>query len=670
MDQPRERRARLPADAGSPAAARRLVRSVLTEAGLDDLADDALLLTSELCENAVLHAGTGFELQVTVADGGLTVAVTDQGSIAMELRRAAPSDRRDTHNRGLQLVDALSTAWGSRHDHQGHQVWFTLRPHGSPAPAPATATSSPTPATVAWPGADTCRWMLHIPTRTTAALPLPALITELIRRLCDVLGADGGSVWLDHGDGEREVINYGRPPGPTAVSVPLPVAAPRMGQLHLNTPTVAAHSPETIDLVAQRIALAVETDRIRRADHERWTWMTYLAEASDLLIQSLDLQLTTAIVPQIIVPRLGRWCAVHLLDEHGEPRLHAVTHVDETALPGLKAHLDRAHLTEPRATWREVLASEADTAQLGPPTPGIAVPLRVRRMSLGTLSVGRPADRPHSADEVLMITELARRAAHAIDNAQRNAATFATSQALQQALLPRALPSAAGMCFAAAYQPAGAGADVGGDFYDVVMIDENRWLATVGDVCGRGPRAAAMTGMVRDVLRVLVRTGHTVVRAVELLNETIRLEADSPRQYATVAVALISRHPADPPALAVELVLAGHEQPALLRADGTVTHLGRHGTALGLLDSFAVHPTRHILNPGDTLVFYTDGITERRHGTEQFGPHRLARALAAAGGTADEVLAAVQRAVRDFSPEPQQDDIAILVMRIHEPDQP
>ena len=82
---------------------------------------------------------------------------------------------------------------------------------------------------------------------------------------------------------------------------------------------------------AQRVALAVEADQQHSADRERWLWMTYLAEATEMFSNSLDVRLTAAIVPQVLVPRLGRWCALHLLDQRGRLRLEALTHVDEDA---------------------------------------------------------------------------------------------------------------------------------------------------------------------------------------------------------------------------------------------------------------------------------------------------------------------------------------------------
>jgi sigma-B regulation protein RsbU (phosphoserine phosphatase) len=651
VDQLLERRVRLPGDAASPSLARRFVRSALHEAGLDELADDALLLTSELCENAVLHAGTGFEVELTGTGTSVTVSVTDHGSTAMELRRNLPTDRQATHNRGLQIVDALAAEWGSRHDSDGHQIWFTLR-----TGEPDSALTFPGLSGVEWPDVSAARWLLHVPTHGGEPLPLPVLVTELVRRLCDVLLADGASVFVNYGDGEIELAGCGSRDGAELFHVALPLYARRSGRLTVYAPG-SESALELAELTAERLGLAVESDWVRGAARERRTWLTYLAEASELLTHSLDVQLTTTMVPQIIVPRLGGWCAVHLLGERDQLRLSALTHVDETAIPQLRDDLVRADVV-----LRQLLEGGGDATGLPSPVDGVAVPLRIGDKPIGTLSIGRP-DRAHGPEEIMMITELSRRAAQAIDNAQRNAAHVATSQALQQALLPRALPSANGVRFAATYQPVSAGAEVGGDFYDVLAIDDGRWLAAIGDVCGKGPRAASRTSLVRDVLRVLVRQGQPLAHALGLLHEMM-MEAHDPEQFATVAVALITRLP-ERAALGVQLVLAGHEQPALVRADQTVRLVGQHGSAVGLISAFTVHPTNHVLTPGDTLVCYTDGITERRCGDEQFGQDRLVAALAAApAGTAEQLILELQRTVRDFSAEPHQDDIAIMAVQV------
>jgi serine phosphatase RsbU (regulator of sigma subunit) len=352
------------------------------------------------------------------------------------------------------------------------------------------------------------------------------------------------------------------------------------------------------------------------------------------------------------------------LSDGGTSRLAALTHADENELPELRAALDPDARPGPAPELRAVLdtAVNAETApvRIATPTDGLAVPLRSRGAAIGILLVGRPDGRPHAPEDVVLVTDIARRAALAVQNAQSAAAHVAMSQALQQALLPRALPTAPGLDFASEYLPASRGTDVGGDFYDVLTVDDERFLVSIGDVCGKGARAAARTGLVRDVLRVLVRGGRGLTEALELLNE-VMMEAADPLQFCTLAAALVRR---EPHGLAVELLLAGHERPVLIRADGRVEQVGAFGTAVGLLPRVLVEATTHKLGPGDTLLLYTDGVTERRRGREQFGPERLlATAARTAGRPARQVVAAVRDAVERFSPDHPTDDVALLAVR-------
>lgn len=128
---------------------------------------------------------------------------------------------------------------------------------------------------------------------------------------------------------------------------------------------------------------------------------------------------------------------------------------------------------------------------------------------------------------------------------------------------------------------------------------------------------------------------------------------------------MVSRpRPGGPTGLLVELVLAGHLQPVVVRADGSAELIGRFGTALGLVERVTVKCTRHRLAPGDTLLVYTDGVTERRRGQEQFGSDRLLQAAAAAASRPPAALvAAVRVAVERFSTDVRDDDIALLAVR-------
>jgi serine phosphatase RsbU (regulator of sigma subunit)/anti-sigma regulatory factor (Ser/Thr protein kinase) len=670
-----------------------------------DLVDTAVLLASELCENAVLHAGTEFEVALTVTDADLTVAVTDRGPGPLELHLAQPRQRYGraaSHGRGLALVQRLATTWGTRHEADGrHVIWFSLARQERPAATPAPP--APPDAERVWTTAEQARWLLHVPPGLVDRLEPTELVAELVRRLRELLDAESVSVEVDEGDGTgaREITRDGSPgPGLSTggeiisgvgtdpgrrVEVRLPTTAPLRGVLrvmHRPGGSAAADPERTRDLtelIAYRVAMAVESQWLRAVDQRRRSWMTYLAETSELLGQSLDVDLAVAVVPQVVVPRLGRWCAVHLVEPSGGMRLAALTHADEDALPELRAVLDPdAHPGLPaelRHRLGEVVRDGSSAVRFAVPTDGIALPLRARGRTLGTLLVGRPPNRPHSPEDVVLAGDVARRAALAIHNAQSTGAHVAVSQALQQALLPRALPVVPGLDFSAEYLPASTGSDVGGDFYDVLTVDPSSWLVSIGDVCGKGARAAARTGLVRDVLRVLVRDDRSLPRAIERLNE-VMIEADDPLQFCTIAAAMVSRrhrgtgsgpahsHGTPRGGLDVELVLAGHVQPVLVRADGTAELIGTFGTAVGLVPTVRLTCTHHRLDPGDTLLVYTDGVTERRRGREQFGAERLLTVAArAAGRPAMQVVGAVREAVERFSTDPLDDDVALLAVR-------
>jgi serine phosphatase RsbU (regulator of sigma subunit) len=485
---------------------------------------------------------------------------------------------------------------------------------------------------------------------------------ELLSRLGQMVGAAGGVVRFDWGDGAgpRVLARYGRPPRPgvDTVRVALSVGRPCSGELEVDAPP-SGYARPLANLVAERLALTLENERLRRADRRRQTWLTFLAEASELLAHSLDVELTLALIPQLVVPRLGQWCAVHTANEWGQPQLAAAIHADEDELPKLRGLLDVDGPETVLAALRDALRTGSHTP-LGPPTEGFAVPLVARGQQLGTLAVGRHAGHRHDPDEIAVLEDVARRSALAVDNARIHAERRRVAHTLQQSLLPPVLPVVSGIGFAAEYVPTGDDAEVGGDFYDVVPLPDDRWLVVVGDVSGKGVQAATITGLVRDVIRVLVRDGRPLDEALVRLNETL-VERGGGR-YCTLALAAVDRDAGG--RLAVTLHLAGHDRPVLVRSDGRASFVGAGGTALGLLQTITSPVTKVPLAPGDALVFYTDGVTERRRGRELFGNTRLRDAVAPlAGYSADLVAARLRTATLGFSAEAPRDDIAILVLR-------
>ncbi|RAO29597.1 hypothetical protein PSN13_04795 [Micromonospora saelicesensis] len=669
------RRVRLPADRRTPAAARAVVRSVLTESHLDELANEALLLTTELTTNAVEHARTELDIEVVADEIGLTVTVSDFAPGSGD--ELTVGDRNDSteinevsvRGRGLLLVDHFASRWGTTYLPTGKGVWFRLDRPGADQPSSGTigestpANAGPRPSTDgSAPSASAMSELMQTAPDLYGDDPLPDFATSLLSRVAEMVGAAGGTIRLDRGDGQGSQVlaRFGRPPRPGSdlLRVPLTVHRPYAGELELDA-APSAYAQPLAALTAERLSLHLENDRLRRADVRRQVWLTFLAEASELLAQSLDVDLTMALVPQLVVPRLGQWCAVHTTDEWGRLRLAAASHADESMLPQLHKVLAETGPDSIQARLREASRSAAQIP-LGGPMEGFAVPLIARGQRLGTLAVGRHQRHRHDPDEVAVLEDVARRAALAIENARIHAERRRVAQTLQQSLLPPVLPLVDGIGFAAEYVPTGDDAEVGGDFYDVVPLPDGRWLVVIGDVSGKGVQAAAVTGLVRDVIRVLVGDGKPLPEALARLNETL-VERGGGR-YCTLALAAVGQ--GEDGQLDVSLHLAGHDRPVLLAATGGAGFVGTGGTALGLLDTITSPTAEITLAPGDSLIFYTDGVTERRRGRELFGTDRLRDAAAPlAGYSADVVAARLRAAAINFSVEPPRDDIAILVLR-------
>ncbi|MDM4722029.1 SpoIIE family protein phosphatase [Micromonospora sp. WMMA1363] len=670
------RRVRLPADRRTPAAARALVRSVLAEAQLEELINEALLLTTELSTNAVEHARTELDVEVVADRLGLTVTVSDfAGGPVEELTVGVRNESSDIaeiseRGRGLLLVDHFASRWGTTYLPTGKGVWFRIdraataatARSGGTSTAPTTPGAAGTTGDGSAPSAAGMSELMQTSPDPYADDPLPDFATSLLTRVGEMIGAAGGVVRLDRGDGQgpQVLARYGRQPraGTELLQVPLTVHRPYAGELVLDA-APSAYARPLAALMAERLSLHLENDRLRRADVRRQAWLTFLAEASELLAQSLDVELTMALVPQLVVPRLGQWCAVHTTDEWGRLRLAAASHADESVLPHLHAVLRETGPDSIQARLREASRNGAQLP-LGAPMEGFAVPLIARGQRLGTLAVGRHQRHRHDPDEVAVLEDVARRAALAIENARIHAERRRVAQALQHSLLPPVIPVVEGIGFAAEYVPTGDEAEVGGDFYDVLPLPDGRWLVVIGDVSGKGVQAAAVTGLVRDVIRTLVGDGKPLPEALNRLNETL-VERGGGR-YCTLALAAVG--PGDGAQLDVSLHLAGHDRPVLLPSAGRARFVGTGGTALGLLDSIASPSTEISLDPGDALIFYTDGVTERRRGRELFGVDRLREAAAPlAGYSADVVAARLRSTAIGFSPEAPRDDIAILVLR-------
>jgi serine phosphatase RsbU (regulator of sigma subunit) len=231
------------------------------------------------------------------------------------------------------------------------------------------------------------------------------------------------------------------------------------------------------------------------------------------------------------------------------------------------------------------------------------------------------------------------------------------TETLQRSLLPRELPPPPGVLVAARYWPADTTSEIGGDFYDLFEIEPDRWGVTIGDVCGKGIDAAALTGVTRHTIRAAARHVDSPVEVLRWTYEAIR--AYDNETYATACFAflrLIDGH------AELDIALAGHPGPMLYRTDGSTEALGPGGTVLGLVEP-QLSRSHHPVNAGDTVVFYTDGITDAP-GPEAVPLDEMEAAVrdSVSSGPA-ETAEAIRACIDRHRPGGSGDDSAIIVLQ-------
>jgi serine phosphatase RsbU (regulator of sigma subunit)/anti-sigma regulatory factor (Ser/Thr protein kinase) len=278
---------------------------------------------------------------------------------------------------------------------------------------------------------------------------------------------------------------------------------------------------------------------------------------------------------------------------------------------------------------------------------------------LGGLFFGHPEAGMFSEEDERMVAGIAAQSAIAIENARLYQERTRTAQTLQRALLPPSLPEPEGLIFAAGYRAAGAGNEVGGDFYDVFEQSDGSFIVVVGDVCGKGPQAAAVTALARYTLRAhavaALSPGYLLLR----LNEAL-LRQRAPG-FVTVVLARLELTPAG---ARMEVASAGHPAPMLAR-NGVAAPFGDVGTPLGIVGDPELPEIVIELVPDDLVAFYTDGVTEAAAPRVLLDESDLAKLIGerAASGPAAVVQALEDTAVQVARGAPR-DDIAALALML------
>lgn len=363
--------------------------------------------------------------------------------------------------------------------------------------------------------------------------------------------------------------------------------------------------------------------------------------------------------------RLRRQYAAGPRDRQAEDLARAVRNVD----PGTESLPHQVH-----AARRSVLLAHADEPGVLGAGPGgmpllmklgatslLCVPILDGGTSYGTLTLARlPGKGQFELADLSLAERLGEHLAIAVrvDRMFRHRSEVA--ETLQASLLPARLPSVPGLEFAPAYIGATQSQEISGDFYDVFRCRDG-WAIAIGDVCGKGQDAAAMTAAARHSIRALATVHDSPVEVLAAANEVL-LAGDYDERFVTVKLAFLRQRGRG---MTVELGSSGHPGPAVVRADGRVELLEGDGLPLGLFDDAHPNMIDLELDEGDLLFFYTDGVTEARSADKGFFEDRLVDELASvAGRSAGETVRAVQELVTTFSHGELRDDVTILAVKV------
>jgi hypothetical protein len=286
----------------------------------------------------------------------------------------------------------------------------------------------------------------------------------------------------------------------------------------------------------------------------------------------------------------------------------------------------------------------------------LAVPLLARGRSIGVLAAFAMAESAFSTDELDLLRTFASQAALAIDTAEMFSREHHVASVLQQSILPTRLERVPGIEASSVYLPAVGDAEIGGDYYDLFTAPDGRVVISIGDVCGKGVEAATKTSMLKYSIRGMVVAGLESAAILGALNEML-LESGDPAGIVTLWIGFL-----DTATGVLSYANGGH--PAALVLDpetGRMVRLPTTGALLGAVSGADWAQESVTMRVNDTLLLYTDGVTESRSGVRFFGEGRVRRALRGGGSAADVVqrlLALLQR----FSGGDLKDDAAILAV--------
>jgi serine phosphatase RsbU (regulator of sigma subunit)/PAS domain-containing protein len=412
---------------------------------------------------------------------------------------------------------------------------------------------------------------------------------------------------------------------------------------------------------------------------------SFMAQASRVLASSMDYGETLKRVARLAVPEIADWCLIHLVSEQGEIEQVAAHHSDPERLE-LAERLQLYYGPKP-----EDVMGVAEVIRTGTPrvytdiqpdalaqyarderhlqmlqsvgaTAVVIVPLVSPVRTIGAVTlVSSESLRRLSLGDVALAERLARRAGTAVENARLYTERSRIAHLLQKALLPESLPELAGARVAARYHAAGELNEVGGDFYDVFAHDPDSWVLVIGDVVGKGPRAAGVTALARHTLRAASMSGHSPREMLAMLHRALR---GQPAGADLCTVCLVMATFAAPGAR-LTVALAGHPPPLLVGPAGDVRALGAPGTLLGVFDPISLEEREFEMRQGETLLLYTDGVLDAGREEGWLGEDGLTEMCARLAPLGlDGLLEQIEREALDRAGQSLRDDIALLGLQI------
>jgi PAS domain S-box-containing protein len=411
---------------------------------------------------------------------------------------------------------------------------------------------------------------------------------------------------------------------------------------------------------------------------------SFMAEASRTLASSMDYAETLQRVARLAVPQIAEWCVVDLIDEHGELQRVAIHHTDPEKL-ALAERLSRTYrpaldeasgIAEVIRTGQPRIFSEIRPDALAErardsehltlldaigATSAVIVPLAAPARTIGAITlISSQSGRRLTDADLGLAVRLGRRCGTAVESARLYTERTRIARILESSLLPESLPEIPGVELAALYRAAGELNDVGGDFYDVFAYDADRWMLVIGDVCGKGPRAAGVTALARHTLRAAATLGQSPTGMLSTLHAALRRQPVGADMCTAALVTL--GHLGGRAQLTV--ALAGHPPPVIVDASGEPRQIGQAGTLLGVLDPIDITEVDAELHPSETLLLYTDGVPEASGPGEQAESALFEACAGAQHLTIPALLERVVDMAAAHSEQRLRDDIALIGVRL------